>query len=133
MSAKAKAKASPAPAVIIDSPKAAEILAILGTAKDGLSNESILAANLARREANETAVRLSSPDITAYIGSPTRYNIWDNYIDDLKSDDNETRETAIARLGGFRFKSLIGRGLVIATKDATNAKGRLVYRFKLAD
>ena len=133
MSAKAKAKASPAPAVIIDSPKAAEILAILGTAKDGLSNESILAANLARREANETAVRLSSPDITAYIGSPTRYIIWDNYIDDLTSKDEETKKTAISRLGGFRFKSLIGRGLVIATKDATNAKGRLVYRFKLAD
>ena len=133
MSTKPKPKASPSPAIIIDSPKAAEILAILATAKDGLTNESILAANLARRESNETAVRLSSPDITAFIGSPTRYNIWDSYIDDLSSKDEETKKTAIARLGGFRFKSLIGRGLVIAAKDATNSKGRLVYRFKLAD
>ncbi len=133
MSAKAKAKASPKAAVIIDAPKASEILAILGTAKDGLTNEAILAANLTRREANESTVRLSSPDITAYIGSPTRYNIWDNYIADLESKNEETKKTAIARLGGFRFRSLIGRGLVIATKDATNAKGRLVYRFKLAD
>ena len=133
MAPKAKAKAAPAPAVIISAPKASEILAILATAKDGLTNEAILAANLERREASESTVRLSSPDITAYIGSPTRYNIWDSYIDDLSSNDEETKKTAIARLGGFRFKSLIGRGLVIAAKDATNAKGRLVYRFKLAD
>ena len=73
MSAKAKAKASPKAATIISAPKASEIIAILSATKNALTSESILAANLARREANETAVRLSSPDITAYIGSPTKY------------------------------------------------------------
>ena len=67
---KAPAKAAPKAAVIISAPKAAEIIAILSTAKDGLTNESILAANLARRESGESGVRLSSPHITAYIGSP---------------------------------------------------------------
>lgn len=131
---KAKAKAAaPKAAIVINAPKASEILAILATAKDGLTNEAILAANLARREANETAVRLSSPDITAYIGSPTKYKIWDGLIDDLDSKDEDVKKAAIARLGGWRFKTLIGRELVVATKNATNAKGRLVYKFKLVD
>lgn len=135
MSAKAKAKASPKaspkPAVIISAPKASEILAILGTAKEGLISEAILAANLARREASESAVKLTPPDITAYIGSPVRYKIWDDLIDDLGSKDEDVKGAAIARLKGWRFKSLLGRDLVIATKDGINAKGRSVYRFKL--
>ena len=131
MSAKAKAKASPKAATIISAPKASEIIAILSATKNALTSESILAANLARREANETAVRLSSPDITAYIGSPTKYKLWDGLIDDLDSKDEEVKKAALARLGGWRFKTLLGRGLVIAAKDATNKKGRLVYSFKL--
>lgn len=135
MSAKAKApaKAAPKAAVIISAPKANEILAILGATKDALTNESILAANLERREANETAVRLSSPDITAYIGSPTKYKIWDDLIDLATSEtaSEDDKKAALARLGGWRFKTLLGRGLVIAAKDATNKKGRLVYSFKL--
>ena len=128
---KSPAKAAPKEAVIISAPKASEILAILGATKDALTSEAILAANLARREANESAVKLSSPDITAYIGSPTKYKIWDGYIADLDSKDEEVKKAAIARLGGWRFISLLGRDLVIATKDGTNSKGRLVYRFKL--
>ena len=133
MSAKAKAKASPKAAVIISAPKASEILAILGATKDALTSEAILAANLARRESNETAVRLSSPDITAYIGSPVKYKLWDDLIETATSDktSEDDKKAALARLGGWRFKSLIGRDLIVATKDGTNSKGRLVYRFKL--
>jgi len=133
MSAKAKAKASPSPAVIIDSPKAAEILSILAAAKGYLVNEAILAANVERLAADKTKTRLISTDITAYIGSPTRYNIWDNLVADLESSDKETREAAKNRLGGFRFKSLIGRGLVVADKGGVNKKGARVYRFSLVE
>jgi hypothetical protein len=133
MSAKAKAKAAPKAAVIIDSPKAAEIIAILAAAKGYLINEAILAANVERLAADKTKTRLISTDITAYIGSPTRYNIWDNLVADLESSDKETREAAKTRLGGFRFRSLIGRGLVVADKGGVNKKGARVYRFSLTE
>lgn len=130
---KAAAKVAPAPAVIIDSPKASEIIAILAAAKGYLVNEDILAANLDRLAADKTKTRLISTDITAYIGSPTRYKIWDDLVADLDSKDKETKDAAKKRLGGFRFKSLIGRGLVVADKGGVNKRGARVYRFSLVE
>lgn len=128
MATKTKATAA---ATIIDAPKASEILTILGEAKGYLVNETILAKNAKRLASKKTKVRLSSPDITAYIGSPTRYQVWDGLIESLPKLQGEELETAKRRLGGFRSISLLGRGLVVADKGGVNAKGARVYRFSL--
>lgn len=131
-----RAKAAEPKAALILPPKAAEIVAILTAAKgEPLTGEAILLANLARRESGEATAKLSGPDLTAYIGSPIKYKFWDGLIETTRDPkaSEELKSEARAKLGGWKFISLIGRGVVaLPLKDGVNSKGRSVYRFKLA-